>query len=336
MRLALLLLLVTGTSVAATLVPPPYCTVYFGRLSRALLLERPVQWKSTQLSTGPLVRTDVAAAKARVREIVEAIYDPQSHIGKELDEHLRGELLNTKSNWIRDYYRAYELFYYSLPYLDVVRRVHDKLPPDGTILDVGSGTGGLGQLLVVAAAGRSVSHVDHELALGIPKQRLAELFPDEEGRVHFIPHYINPLTPIPTDRHYESAVLNHTLYAMLPSTKRAALNGIRARLKPGGTLVVNEPLRETAGTEAQYRAWMTHVMEQAFVNGSPHSEFDVAMVMAMASGRATKSLRGGMPLQRALMTEAEHEAMFREAGFTVESKESTYDGFSRLWVLRVP
>lgn len=329
------LLLGLASQAWAIFQPPPHCTLYFYRLSCAISEETPVQWPSKFLRTGPLLRIDNAEARRRVQAIVAAIYDPDSPIGKELDAHLLREQAKS-SRWLGDYFRSYELFYYSLPYLDVVRRIHERLPAQGTILDVGSGTGGLGQLLVVAAAGRNVSHVDHQMALGISKERLAQLFPGEEGRVHFIPHYVSPHVPIPTTRQYEGAVMNHTLYAMPLVNKKAALKDIRAKLKPGGTLVVNEPLKERAGTEAQYRAWMTAVMELAFTNGSPHSEFDVAMVTAIASGRATKSLRGDAPLERPLLTEAEHEALFRELGFIVESKEATYDGFSRLWTLRVP
>jgi len=334
-RLALALCLFVGVAQAANL-PPPFCTLYFARLSRVIVKARPVYWPSRYLSLGPLLRTNHTEAKQRVRDIVAAIYEPNSAIGKEIDVHLKQGITKATSNWLHDYFRAYEIFYYSPPYLDVVRRIHEKLPARGTILDLGSGTGGLGQLLVVASPDRNVAQVDHEMALGISRDRLAELFPGEEGRVELIPHYINPITKIPGTRQYEGAVMNHTLYALKHPAKLAALKDVRAKLKSGATFVVNEPLKETAGREEQYRAWMTGVMEQAFTNGSPHSEFDVAIVMAIANGRATRSLRGDAPLERPLLTEAEHEALFREAGFVLESKESTYDGFSRLWTLRVP
>jgi len=325
------LLFATSTLYASPRVAS-FCLPYLTSLARSLKGEVPVRWPSAYLRGRPLWGLPPDAAKARVREIVEAVYDENSALGREMDAYFSKEMAEG-SKWLEKYYRAYEMFYFSPPYLDVVRRVNEHLPKTGAILDIGSGTGGLAQLLLMGSGQRHLSLLDHEVAMRIAKERMEILFPGEAGRFDYHPHYLNPVRPVPVTRKHAGGIINHTLYAMQPKVKANALRGMRANMEPGSTLVVNEPLKETAGTPDGYQKWMTHVLEEAAANGSPHSDFDVAMITALASGRLTKALRGS-PLQRPLLTETEHEALFLEAGFEVVSKEPTYDGFSRLWVLR--
>jgi hypothetical protein len=320
---------VAAPSFALTL---EWCRLYLEQLSHAIVREPRIAWESKHLKSGPLSRLGPAGAKKRVREIVDQIYDPTSPLGAEIDRAFTKMMDNPE--WLKDYFRSYEVFYWSPMYHEIVDKMHGALPRDGKILDVGSGTGGLGGLMVEGAPTRSVTFLDDDLAVSLARKRMMSLFSKGQDRFTYMPFYLAPRSKIPENERYGSAMINHVLYTMSDRSKEGALTAIRDRLPAGGTLVVNEPIRETATVGDKHREWLTQVVETAVANGAPHSEFDVATIMAFSSGRATKILRGGAALDLPFRTKAEQEALYDKLGFDVVRSEPTYNGFSHFWVLK--
>lgn len=323
-----LLLLLGGTCVQAAYLP--LCQSVLWRLSFSVLDGEPVLWKSRYLKDGPLThRYPPLEAKARVREIVDLIYEDNSAIGKEFDEWFRSKM--AAPDWIDDYFKSYEAFYYSPLYQLVVQYMNEALPREGRILDVGSGTGGMGFFMADAAKGRRVTFVDQERGVALAEDRAKELFGADSNRFDVVPQYLGPKSNLKVEGQYDAAILNHVLYIIGNRSKMGALRTIRDNLRPGGRLLVNEPIKEQA--EKGHREWFTRVLETAAQNGAPHSEFDYGFITAVASGRATKDLRGGAPPTVHYLTEQEHRDLFAGAGFRVLEVKKTYGGFSRFWVL---
>lgn len=312
-----------------------FCTFFPARLAGTLKTEDKVYWPSAYLNRRPLNELPRAKAKERIRAIVAAIYESESAIGLELDRVYRERQARDRT-WLNDYFRAYEIFYFSPRYLDLAARIHEKLPTNGSILDLGSGTGGLSGILADAAPFRHMTLLDHEFAMTIARERIAVLFSGQDGRFAHVPFYLGPrVADLPGQNLFDGAVINHALYPMGAHTKRAALNAVRKRLKPGTPLIINEPLREMAIQPGRHREWLTQILEGSIDGGSPHTEYDIAVITAMCSGRMTQLARVGSVMQP-MLTELEHEELFAETGFRIVRKESTYDGFSRMWVLQTP
>jgi len=149
-----------------------------------------------------------------------------------------------------------------------------------------------------------------------------------------VPFFLNPVRPLPA-YNADGAVMNHVFYTLSKTTRMPTLRGLLSSLKPGGTLVLNEPNRESAALPGKFREWLTDRMVEAAENGSPHNEFDFAFLAAMSSGRLTRDARS-TDLAARYPSRAELELMAREAGFEVVERGSTYGGFSTFLVLRKP
>jgi hypothetical protein len=300
-----------------------WCNLHLARLSEQLAREPKVQWPSAHLKPGPVT-------PERVREIAAQVYDPNSPLGRELDQIFSKKMENPDS--LDDYFRSYEVFYWSPLYREIADRMHEALPASGRFLDLGSGTGGLGGILAQEAPGRLITFMDKPLAVDTARSRMTKLFPGAPDRFEYIPFYAGPKTRL--FGNYDGALINHVLYTMPPKRKEGALAGLRDHIPAGGIVAINEPVKEAVAEGDRHREWMTRILETAVANGAPHSEYDVATILAFASGRATKSLRSGQDLELPLQTRAEQEALFERNGFEIVRSEPTYDGFSRFWVLR--
>ncbi len=294
--------------------------------------EARVSWKSDHLQSVALSTLPPEMAKARIRAIIDQIYSPKSELGRELDIFFQ-KRFNDGPAWLSDYYRAYEMFYFSPRYLALAGAFHAALPTEGRIIDLGSGTGGLSGILADLSPGRSFMLVDHDQALTIAEDRMRFMFPGADARFSLVREYVNPKSRLPDGPFYDAALINHTLYTMSRQTKLAALRALSVRLKPNATVVINEPLHETASLPSEHRAWLTEMIEDAILGGAPHTEFDIAVLAAICSGRITQLTRMG-PMVLPLMTEGEHEALFQGLGWTITKKEISYAGFSRMWVLK--
>ena len=310
------------------------CTFYAARLAHSLMSEPRVFWKSQYLSSVPFNALPKDKAKARAREIIAAIYEPKSAIGLELDREFASRQ-REGSAWLNDYYRSYEIFYFSPRYIRLASAIHDNLPQVGAFVDLGSSTGGMSGILADSAPGRRMTLVDHKRAMTLSRDRMGALFPGKEGRFTHVDLYLGPKSELPGEEMYDGAVINHALYPLGPNTKLAALRALQKRLKPGATLVINEPLKEVATLPGRHREWLTEVIEDAVTEGSPHTEFDIAVLTAMCSGRMTQITQLGS-IMLPMLTENEHDALFASVGWKTIKKETTYDGFSRMWVLKTP
>ncbi len=331
MGLVTLFSLFTLAALAVTPETLELCRLHVRNLDPLIAREAKLKWDSRFLKAGPVALLGKEAAKKRAREIIDAMYDTESPLGDEFEKFFN-KLTADDPSWLSYYFKSYEIFPYSPLYQSVMARAHEALPLTGRILDVGAGAAPISAFLAATAPDRKLTILDNQNATELARLRMQQLAPNSRGH-RMEPIFLRPSVAIPGEP-ADGAIVNHVFYILVPATKKAAMKAIVDKLKPGATVVINEPIRERATPDANFKAWLTKIVTTAIDNGSPHSEFDIAFLAGMSSGRATRSIRGNAPLVSPFQSEKELESMAKDAGLDIVESGYSYDGFSRFLVLK--
>lgn len=322
-----------GGELWATHSDPSFCLRFIAKLSQVPALST-TPWDFSPL-LHPLSLRELSSEvrKARVRAIVDAALDSRGQLINRLRQRASE---GAGSELMRQYFRAYHILIYGSGYQEVVVKADRYLPNVGTILDLGSGPGLFASALLESSPDRRFILVDHAESVPFARQNLALVA--EEGSLNehwFIGGYLGRMTQT-TFPKAQAGLVNHVLYFLPRQHQRYLIKTLFDSVESGAVVVINEPMAPRAGTEQKRVNWFVEQVDIALTNGAPQTEQDLGLLAGLVFGRATAMSPASLGIEQPMWSEEQWVSLVEDAGFHLESKDTTYDGYSIFMVLRKP
>ncbi len=323
-------------------VVPAYASCFLPFLETVtpiLYSEDRIHWKSEYLNDTPLYKiNDLQSFPYRIQWMVSDLSSPNSEIRLEMKKN---RIIHSRNNWYDLYVLTLDVFLFHPSYRNILMKAAEVLPNRGTIIDLGASSGIASTYFLHHSPNRYASLVEAPEFKGffeIAKRRLATLKKTFRRRFQLVYSKLGGrMTKLPTWKG-EGAFLNHILYTLKSQVDRVAtLKALWHRLKDNAVVVVNEPLflSESTDTRDFYKEWLGNVFIEAASLRPPSTEFEFVFLYAF-SNRLLSSMIWGTQKQQTY-NEIDEDAWIKTfwlGGFKTKSIESTYDGFSRFFILQ--
>ena len=273
------------------------------------------------------------ATEASARRIIDQLFDPTTPLSLQMKAHtesIGGKELKNKALW-NLYFTSYDQVVARTSYRDVFLRASRALSPTGTIADFGAGSGNGSTLLKLLAPARHMLLLDHSAdGLEIARKKLTfisdptsaagassfDLIETDLTQIHLAPQSL------------DGAIMNNVLYT-LGDKKAEVLETIFTALKPGGTLILSDPVDFVRNDPQNLKNFVTRVATDAIKNGAPLTQYDVALVGAI-------NFQKLMGAQSVFLSPAQLRDLAEHAGFTVSNTYSAYYGAATFLILNKP
>ncbi len=272
----------------------------------APLLDQPtVIWKSAVLSNQPVTRS------ARLREIARQVVSNKT-LRKELSS-LVHEIPKKNSSGIWDcYFTIYDrVVLASSGYEALLKGSNSLLPSEGTLLDLGTGTGNFAVSLLYSSPKRKVIGIDiSKDGLALARKKL-KLISKGRSRYRLILNSLNKLESFGFKK-IDGAVMNNVLYNIPIHQRLTVLKQVWTLLKPNGPFFLCDPFPRKKNVMAPFIAQVA----EASSNGARFTEFEFAFLCYLIVGRITRKVK--------FLTDRELSSLCKKAGFKVMKKERVY------------
>lgn len=227
------------------------------------------------------------------------------------------------------YFRSYDkAVVFSDGYLDLIGRANRLIPTSGTILDLGCGTGNFSSALLLGEPKRKVLALDTSAqGLKVSAKKLAAVSRVRGGTFELRTMDIRTLGATQTS--VQGVVMNNVLYTLSAKSRKSLLKQIFKVLDYGAPLFLNDPLPAVQEKTENVERLLTKLFADAILNGSPLTEFDVALIAFVNH----QTLVGRTPT---FLTSREMSDLALETGFQIVARDSAYYGVTTCLSLRKP
>jgi hypothetical protein len=319
--------LICGSGFSSTAHQTDPCQVYLRDFWSITHFESTWYWDSERLRNVQL--RDLPNGVARGQYIAKQFFDRRSEWWAEALRYMPAWTERVDSP-LKTVFRAAELLNYTKAAGGEARALDALLEGDAKILQFGGGTGWLAGYLLSREPLRRLDVVDpYPENIDLAKRRLRVLLPTGD-LPSFVHGLMNSYLELP-DNHYDAMLVQRMYYRLGEPLRVEFFRRARATLKdnPFARLIMIEPIE---GRGEMVLPWTLKVIEEAVTLGSPHTEFDAAIVAMIMAGTMGQGLTGHVTTEPRPVKAAEVVQRAESEGFVLRSRAPSHDGFCDVFI----